>query len=519
MGDTSKPEQWPRDRSARNQELSFTDVVHFFRRNWRLILGLAVLTGLGTTLVLLLVPNKYEASATLYIVPPSFSSDLKPQTLTIQSYQKILESDAVIAEAKRRLVAQNQFPSDRPLRLGVELESRIFVARRAEEATTPMLQAVARGRTGEQAAALANTWAEVFLARTRELAVGSMSAAFQFIVQQYSRVRDSLAKIENSRIGEANAFQNRFNETAMRWGDRITAFKGETTSLITAFQAETDRLTEDFSSRHDIDSRKGQLAALRKVCGELQEEQARVVSQLDLKHLQLDAARSQLARTTPLVTLQKAITDDALWRSVADAKGGSPDWKALQGRSLTSQEVNPVYTALSSKVADIEMDVTAMVPRAAGLTKDLDRINNEMKSLEAGLRDDQATLEKLQRGRDAGLAELQEQRENKLARVQRGRQTELDSVKSEMDTRLAELDRDIGPQRELFDRLAKNYNQALLVKGQQDLEDVQLGAPAVQPQTAQPRGLVTKSLLAFMLGGLVGIGASLIREAIRGAVP
>jgi uncharacterized protein involved in exopolysaccharide biosynthesis len=503
------------DQSGVEKELKFTDVVRFFRRNWRLVVGFAALAGTGTALVLfLIVPRKYEASATLVIVPPRFSSDLKPQTLTVQSYQKILESDAVVGETKKRVVRQSFWSADKPLRLGRELQSRIFVSRRAEETTlAPMLQAVTRGRTGEQAAAIANAWAEVFLERTRELAVGSTSSTVQFIDQEYPKVRDALAKLEDARVAEAKALQERYDRTATAWDDRITTLKNATTQLVANHEAETRRLVESFNSEKSLDSRGARLEALRKAYSDLQDEQARVASQLQLKQLQLEAARKQLAETTPLVTLQKAMTDEAVWRSVADSKGASPDWTALQQRSLATQEVNPVYTSLSEKVAEIEMDVNAMVPRATGLTKDLDRINEEMKLLEAGLRDDQASLEKLQGGRYAELAQLKEQRANDLVRLNRGRRSELESLQREMDTRLAQLDRDILQQSQLFDQLAKNYNQAILAKGQQDVEDVRLGAMAVPPETPLARRAASKSLLGSFLGFLFGVGVALVRES------
>jgi uncharacterized protein involved in exopolysaccharide biosynthesis len=515
MSAVPEPRQMARVQSGTNDGLTFVDIVGFFRRNWRLIFGAALLAGLATAVVLALVVEKqYEASATLIIVPPKFSSELKPQTLTVKSYQTILESDAVTAEAKKRLVAQGVLTGDKPLRLDKELETRIFVSRRAEETTlAPMLQAVARGATGDQAAAIANTWAEVFLERTRELVAGTTSSTVKFIDQQYPQIRDSLAKLEDTRVIEANTLQKQLNEAATRWGDRITTFKGGTTSLIATFRAETRRLVEEFTGQRNIDSRKAQLAALRRAYGELQEEQSRVSSLLQLKQLQLDAARKQLAQTPQLLTLQKAITDDALWRSVADSKSGSADWKALQQRSLATQEVNPVFTSLSAKLAEIEMDVNAMVPRAAAMATDLERINTEMKALEGNVRMDEAELEKLTRARDAGLQQLVEGRDNKVEELTRNRDEELDGVKREMDTRLGQFDRNINQQRDLFGQLAKNYNQALLAKGEQGVEDVRLGAPAVAPERPQPRGRVGKSLLALILGGAVGLGVALVRES------
>ena len=202
--------------------------------------------------------------------------------------------------------------------------------------------------------------------------------------------------------------RKRYDDAVAEWDDKVSALKNETTSLLAAQQAETRRMIEEFRGQHNLDSRRAQLTALRSTFSALQGEQAGVASQLQLKQLQLDAARKQLAQTQQLLTLQKAITDDSLWRAQAEGGpgGAKTDWTALQDRSLRSQEVNPVFTSLSEKTATIEMEVNSLIPRAAGLTADLERLNTEMKTAEASLGSDEAALEKLQRERDAGLAQL-----------------------------------------------------------------------------------------------------------------
>ena len=418
-------------------------------------------------------------------MPPKFASDLKPTTLTVQGYQQLLESDAVIAEARKRLIASGVLRANDLLRLGTEIDTKIFSSRRAEETVlAPMVQAIARNESREKAAEIANTWAKVFLERTGDLISGTTSSSVQFIDQQYPLVRDSLVKIEDERVTLADEFQKHYDEAVASWDDKVSTLKNETTSLLAAQQAETRRLTEAFRSQHNLDSRLAQLTALRTAFSTLQGEQAGVASQLQLKQLQLDAARKQLAQTQQLLTLQKAITDDSLWRATAEggSGGAKTDWAALQDRSLRSQEVNPVFTSLSEKTANIEMEVNSLIPRAAGLAADIERLNTEMKTAETSLGSDEAALEKLQRERDAGLTQLKEDRENMLTHLTNERQAALDAIKRETDTRLAQADRMIAQERDLFAELAKNYNQARLAKGEQNMEDIRLGAPAVPPE-------------------------------------
>jgi uncharacterized protein involved in exopolysaccharide biosynthesis len=515
MSETPAPTHSPKPATDAPDELSLADIVRFFRRSWRLIVGAAAVAAIGTAIVLLALGREYGAVATLVIVPPTVRSDLKPPTLSVQSYQEILESDEVIGEARKKLLGEGAIPAGSLLRLGHELETRIFVSRRAENtALAPMLQAVAHGDTGEQAAAIANTWAAVFVERAHELMAGTTSATVQFVEQQYPQVRDSLTKLENTRLATADDLQRKYDKTAMEWDQKVTAFGNETTAKMAEYNTETKKLTEEYMSTQSLDSRKAQLDALRKAYSDLQDEQARVTSQLQLKQLQLDAARKQLAETPSVVTLQKAITDDALWRAVADSKTGTPDWKAIQGRTLSTQEVNPTYTALTAKVADIEMDVNSMAPRAKSLAADLQRLDGEMKTLETVYRSDNAGLDKLTRERQAGLDQLQAQRDNRLAELKRLSQSQLDGLKRESDMRLAQLDRTIAQRRDLFSDLEKNYNQALLAKAQENMEDVRLAAAAVPPQVPEGRGFLVKTLAAAIIGGLLGFLLCLIRESL-----
>ncbi len=498
--------------------LTLSDVVAFFRRNLLLIGGAALVSGLVVgAVVLIFVRKGYEASATLVIVPSRFSSELKPQTLTVKSYQTLLESDAVIADTKKQLVLQGVYRSDKPLRLGRELETRIFVARRAEEVTlAPMLQAVARGANPDQAAAIANTWAQVFLGRARDVIAGTTSSTVQFIDQQYPAVRDALAKLENAQVQEADALQKGYNDTATSGDQRLSAFKKETTRLVAEYQVESRRLQEEFAAQHNMDSREAQLSALRAAYADLQQEQARVTSQLQLKQLQLEAVRKQLAETPQLLTLKKAMTDDALWRTTEGGARGNErtDWKALQDRTLVTQEVNPIFTSLSGKLADTEMEVNALAPRASGMTVDLQRIDAEMKEVESSVRSDRAAFEGLRLGREAGLSQLTEKRATELTELTRVTQAALDACKREMDNRRGQSARMIAQQQGLFDQLAKSYNQAILAKGQEEFEDVRLGAPAVPPEQPRvPRGAITKSAFATILGGLLGLVVALVREA------
>jgi capsular polysaccharide biosynthesis protein len=503
-------------------ELSLVQFVRFFLRHWRLIAGMALAAGFTAAFYMALsVPRTYEASATLVIVSPQFSSEFKPPTLTVQGYQKLLESDAVLAETKQRLLQQSVLAAGDGLQLGGNVETRIFISQKSDTTSlAPMLQTVVRGKTSAQAAAIANIWAQVFLERTHELMAGTTSAAVQFIDEQYPQARADVARLENEKTTTANEFQKRYDEAATRWDEKSLAFKGETADLISAYKAQTQQVLADFLSNHGMDTRKSEQEARRKAYSDLQGEQARVNSSLQYEQLELEVTRQQLAETPPYLTLQKAMTDDALWQMLAkggDSRGKDVDWKSLQGRSLLTQEINPVYSELNSRKAQIEREVSAKVPRSTQLAQELERLSVVLRSLDTSVRADEAALEKLELERGAGLGKLSAERDARLDILMRQRQQELDAITRERANRLAQLGRDIGRLQGLYSELAKNYNQATLAKAQQEVEDVRLGAAAVPPDYPAPRGLATKSLLALIIGGIVGLFAAVIRDVAAAA--
>ena len=522
MTDNQRPGQ--ADPGFRGGELSLVDIVVFVRRHWRLIFGTAFAAGLLTGLaVILFVPRSYEAAATLMIVPPKFASDLKPSTLTVQGYQQLLESDAVIAEVKRRLVAKGELDPEKvrkSFRVGKDLETRIFASRRAEETVlAPMLQAVARGRSGEQAAAIANEWARVFLERTRQLMAGPTSATVELIDKQYPEARSAVERLEQQRNEAQTDLQQRYDDVVTRWDDTMTSYKNQTADLVAAYRAESRRILEAFSADKNLETRRVRLEAMRKAYADLQDEQARVNSQLEQRKLELEAVRKQLAAAPQYLEVHKAITDDALWQTLADAKDKDKDvnWSELQQHSLVSQQLNPLYQELSTRLSKVEIDVFTLMPRAEQLKGEITGLSAEVGRLDQEYGPDVSGLEKLSQERDAGLANLQENRANGLRTLTRDKERALDSITRERETRLAQLSRDIGHEQELYAELAKAYNQAVLAKAQENVEDVRLGAPAVPPETPTSRGGVTKILVAAILGGMLGLFIALVRDAARPA--
>jgi uncharacterized protein involved in exopolysaccharide biosynthesis len=411
------------------------------------------------------------------------------------------------------LVQEGVLTPGAELRVGFNLKSEIFVSRRAEERElAPLLKAKASWSDPEIAAAVASTWAQVFLERTGDLVRGSTSPTVAFLEEQYPISRARLAESEDDRVETANHYQERLDTTFTNWDRRITDFKNQLTKSAAEYEAEAYEMIEKHIAETNLETVAKQLEALRTTFSELQQEQASVESRVEQRELELEAGRAQLAQTQRYLDLNKAITDDALWQAVTESGEDSVDWEKVRERTLVTQVVNPVYSNLAATVAEIEMELRALQPRSRQLEERLERLASQLQQLELDYRTYEAERERLVQERDADLEVLRESGIYQVGVMERDRNRVVQAIIRERDARLAQLDRDINQQKALHGDLGENYNQALVAKAQTDVEDVRLGAPAVPPERPVPSHLGLSLLLGAVLGTTLGIAVGLVRD-------
>lgn len=507
----------PRPLNTTDAEIGIrlVDALNFARRNWRTASLVSLATFLLTGVVLLVLPREYEAAATLVVVPPRFTSELKPPTLTVQGYQKLLESDEVISETKKRLVASGTLASDEVLDLGEELTTRIFVSRRAEETSlAPMVEAVVQWDDPDTAAEISNTWAQIFLERTQELIRGTTSITTDFIDAQYTVARADLRQLEEELRTTQDDFRERLDEISTMWDGRIVEHRNTTEDQLAAFRSETKRILEDFRTARNLETRRAQLSAMRNAYADLQNEQSRVNSELQRMELRESAARKQLEQTPMFFTLRKAITDDALWQAIVGAGRTSAvsAQESLQDKALVTQELNPVYVEINSSLAEIEMEVNSLEPRHEQLAVELESLSSSLRELEVSLGLDDIAMKRLQEERNSGLSSLTNDRERGLRELERSQDREIAAVTREQDATVERIRREIAVARSFFNDLAENFNQSTIAKAQQDVEDVRLGSRAVAPEQPLRRHAAIKLITAAVLGLGLGIVAAGIRE-------
>ena len=108
-----------------NDQWGSTDYIAvLWRRRYLILIG--TLTCAATVFVVSsLMPKVYRATATLLVVPPRFSTELKPAPLSVEAYQTILESAYITEKLRGELSGEGIIKPNEGI--DADLDTRIYI--------------------------------------------------------------------------------------------------------------------------------------------------------------------------------------------------------------------------------------------------------------------------------------------------------------------------------------------------------------------------------------------------------
>lgn len=444
------------------------------RHALRILVGAAGGAAVVGVVLMLGGGDRYSARAQLVLAPPKLASTLAPDPLTVQGYQSLLESPAVIAETERRLREGGVIGAEDRLELGKTLETRIHIATRSEEALSPLLEVQAVWTDPEAAARIANTWAEVFLERGRERRRQAVVAVLDLVERQYPENRERQERLAIELGTNADKLRLEFDETVAAWERRHRV-------ALLAASARFAALAQSVIERLGVVDPEGTGANLR---GAL----------LELVALRGAFVRQQRMAAPPVVDLGRF--------TAPSIPTGASSSTTLSSRASPSMYSRP-------RPADAIAAASLYDPFSA-------QLGGRVAELEAQLAREAATvggeLQAAMREHTAEAMALQTEQELALASLERGRDRELASLMTAIEQRLASQQQEATRLEQLGELLAENQNQASLARAQLDLDEIVLAStalPADRPISAQRRTRV-------VLGGIAGaIAAVLIVGAVE----
>jgi capsular polysaccharide biosynthesis protein len=501
--------------SGSEDGVSLIDIVRFVHRARWLVAGWVVVCGLlAASTAWFLFPQVYESSATLAVTPPPIISTVGAAPLSVQAYQKLLEGDALIAELRAQLIASGDLKAASRLQVGDQLLTRIFVSKRSEEVSlAPLIEVSALDQDPERAARIANRWTDLFLIQVKKFTTGTTDSSVQLIDQQFQELKVRLATAEGVLAATRNEALKQLNAVQLT-GDRTVA---DAQSLAArnraAFEDESRRLIEGQVAKLNIKVREELQYSSRKALLDLQSELQGIGARLSARTLELASAKARLPDTPPSLVVRKAISDESAWQAFANGKMTAADRKKLFDQGMVSEQVNPTYTDLTTKIASLEIELAALVPRDQQLRTDIQLKSELLQKDEIALQKDIDICEELKRARAIGLDALIEDGKLAVAVAMRSRDQAIAETQRAGDNRIAAAERDCLQIKEQYSQFAKHQSEAQVAKVQESRADIRLIGSAVPPDRPQRSKRILLLVAGLFAGGIGGLMHAGIRRA------
>ena len=485
-------------------------VVRFFYEYRLTILGWVFGFGLGAVaLVFTLVPRTYEASAVIAVVAPKIESSMAPAAMSVQAYQRILESDAIQAEVRRTLIQEGVLGlQDRP-----KFTTAIFVAKRSEEVSlAPFIQVSVVDLQAERAAKIVNRWAEIFMERVKALHGGATGPLVNVVDAQFAKAREDLSSTELARNQAADEEGVRHAALVTTWDAKVSELQVSQTRARAEYDDATKRQLEAFQADQQLDTQRIVLEAIRKSLEAVRGDYEAVTLRASQIDDEVQAAGAVLARTPTALIMRKAISDDGAWQATADSQ------QALLAKGMFTEQANPVHTDLKTRLSNLEVERGALSTRRQAMMSEMVAKREVLKTLETTYRTALSDLDQLTRARLTGQQALIEEQGLAMGLLKRNRELILVASQQTQQARLAALDRTVAQVKGLYEQMAKYQLQGQLSRVQEQQAEFQLVSPAVAPDRPEASRRLLMVIAALFLGGLLGLGHAVVRRLLPRAI-
>ena len=490
-----------------------------WRRRW-LIAAITLLGGVLAYASVALQPTTYESKAILLVQAPQFSSELTPAPLSVATYQALLNSDYTAAKVREILVKTGDIPegtSVAQVRAMVTTNIPLIPDFRGANPQLPMIEIIARTRRPEIAERVANTFAQVFVQESLEVATQGRAGAIQLIESQYPVSK----KVLQDTAVELKERQDQYASTLLQvmstWNKRIHDFNKETQGLIDKHERETTKLVLAFENTYKPGLTEAKLGRQKSRLNGLE-------SELENNRLSLKGARDvltelerQIKSEPRYLVVSKAITNGALWNRIGeDSAGRLPD--ELKDLALREEVPNSIHERIMGSLIDTQVKVETLKPKQEDLAAEIDRVKREIEDL--GSEITRVKLEQFNLGRERALelSSLKEARDRELADQQALRQYQVSVFSRERDLDLDSLTLDKSTASSTFEFVSEKFESVRLAKSGQE-PYVKIGAHSLQPEFPVARGLMTRIALGLVAAFSLALFGATTAEAVSGFSP
>ena len=336
-----------------DKELELRDYIEvLLRQKWIIILVFlvtAISAGVGA---LYLVKPVYQASALLMISKPTYQVELEPKIKTslpleisLETYKNLIKSPDLERKVIKKL-GLDQPPDE----LTIEALNNMVSVEAVSK--TDLIRVSIKSGVPGKAKEIVDTWVALFIEENKDLNLRETKEAQSFIENQL--------EISEQNLFAAEEELKKFNEKS-----RISILKKEI----------ADKIGRIISSE-------GGLADLKVL--------------VKGKEAELNQAENQLAKQPEIFVLTKSMYDDASFNQLT-SELTPKEALLLKNLRFESEELNPLYIALRSRVANLKIDLDRYQSEATQLTENVNSYRTRIELVREELAAQELTRSRLER--------------------------------------------------------------------------------------------------------------------------
>ncbi len=424
----------------RDDEIDLREVfMVLWEGKWTIILLViiaALAAGIGGRIFL---TPRYEAVATLLIMPPTYQSAIEPEPLPLQTYRALALTPSIASQVVEQLQlknAKNEPVSSSEILGAVEAEVSVPQGTRTDSRQIAGIISIkVSWSDADVAKNIANTWADVFMQNAAHIRKSESDEIAGVILNQFSSTEEALRDSERQLLEFRTVGSIPLVTQQL---DLLTSQLGERREYVLALQADLEMkknqldtlnsqvaaleqdgewlglLTRDHSKLRDNGHpvRKRTIEAVRqievaKAALSAFEDQARISlleQELILEQSRLSAYRVDLATLKAELPKQEAqfvalssalqgqektlvmsrsLTTDALWFAISDSKQLLDELKSLR---LLDESPNPNYQHVERLLTSTQVELAALPEKIRAYEELVSASKERIVSLESTLR-------------------------------------------------------------------------------------------------------------------------------------
>ena len=504
-------------------------------RHWKLVVGIPVIGAIIFSLLFYsFAPRRYMSAADFVVMEPRFKTELQESSSNVQYYKTLIESPALLASVQKELIKNGVLGAHDHLEIGKQIQDFVFTKKRAEDITlSPIIRLAAYGDASEDAFRILNTWIRHIEDTVRLLNEKGKNEAISFIDREFPKQKVQYEQVSKELERDKAGFLQSFNQLDQERKMKLDSFDVQTIQMLNEFDARRQQM------RIDLNFKRGQYR--RKIETERKRLRNRLISKLTPELVKAEYQKLLKGYSDFRATLKtigvRIGSEREVVKSLLEQEKNIPLTRRLKKKTLFVSSVteipNPDYEKVQGKIIEHKLKLSTLEAEKKNILSHLAQLDKQFTDMRSRLNenekqihafdvetrnklntiDDETAMKLKTFDAETSLArkKLTDERAQKRAGlVNHFRETE-EILKGKQTVALSIATKQQGYMENVYQMLGQKYEQARLAKAEDEVS-LKLATKPFKPVLAQPRGIIKKTLMIWVLLFVLCVGGVYGRE-------